>query len=250
MQMKCLLRIVQVLSIQSLYVFCPPCHLLPSFPPSRLLRLLLRSALRVLSLTLSVSLPPSVVFRLLLALTSYSPLFRTRLPLLMRVHAVAITARPALAYSRRSAMEVGSAGQYVQFLEGIQQLWHNPQCQQVYHLHITQRNQNAQQPGLCPPAPQPPLPPPFDHPSLSTPPPPPPPVLEHPTAAPGFHMQHWEQNGLSHIPQGYLDHAHHWQWPCMFQPTAHITPHPSHTLPITLAWTFPPAGPHQRGGSQ
>ena len=60
----------------------------------------------------------------------------------------------------RKAMDSENAGQYFQLMEGLQQFWHNPQLQQLYHLHAAQRNHNTQQVGSCPTNAQPTHPPP------------------------------------------------------------------------------------------
>ena len=100
-------------------------------------------------------------------------------------------------------MDIGNVGQYVQLLEGIQQLWHNPQLQQLYHLHAIQRNHTAQQLGPCPLDSQPLLPPPFNHTFLTHPSPPPTLAFEHPSAATSSHMQHLEHHRLLSSPQGH-----------------------------------------------
>ena len=150
----------------------------------------------------------------------------------------------------RRAMDIGNVGQYVQLLEGIQQLWHNPQLQQLYHLHATQRNHNTRQLGPCPIDSQPPLPPPFNHPFLTHPSPPPTFAFEHPSTPTSPHKQHPEQHSSQSPPRGHHNQPQSWQWPCLLQPTAHNIPHIPHTPPATPAWTFPPVVPHPQGDPQ
>ena len=135
-------------------------------------------------------------------------------------------------------MDNGNVGQYIQLLEGLQQLWHNPQLQQLYHLHAAQRTHNTQQMGSCLTNIQPPPP------STAT------FAFEYPASQTSPHLQHFDLHNQTSPSQGLHNQTQSWQWPSQPQPTTHDLPHFPHHLTSAPEWTFPPAMSHPQSDPQ
>ena len=129
-------------------------------------------------------------------------------------------------------MDNGNVGQYIQLLKGLQQLWHNPQLQQLYHLHAAQRTHNTQQMCSCLTNMQPPPP---STPTFA---------FEYPASQTSPHVQHLDLHNQTFPSQGLHNQTQSWQWPSQHQPTTHDLPYFPHPLTPAPEWTFPPAMSH------